>query len=152
VLEEAVQPEEVPVAVPYQRFLLRCQFIPGLMNGKVEFVGTVDEPVLPLLHYFPAPAGYGIVIDREIFIRDDQALVYPYYFPVALADRACSQRRVEAEEMLCRLLEGYTVFLEPVREPHRLGRLLIGHGQVYFASSRQECRLHRVGRTTEFLR
>lgn len=81
-----------------------------------------------------------------------EALVYPYYFSVAIAERACSQRRVEAEEMLCGLLEGYAVFFEPVREPYRPGCFLIGHGKVYFTSSRQESRLYRIGGTAQFLR
>jgi hypothetical protein len=92
VLEEAVQPEEIPVAVPYKRLLFRCQLIPGFMYREPELVGTVQKPAPSTASLSPPPAGNGILINRKVFIRDYKCLVNPEHFAVSFAYRAGAKR------------------------------------------------------------
>ena len=82
------------------------------MNGEVEEVCVVDELLLPLLHRSTSPARHRILIYRLALVGDNQILVNARNLTVALTHWAGTNRVVEAEEMLRRLLELYAVSLK----------------------------------------
>src|SRR5665647_1506627 len=134
-LEKLVQAEEIPVTAPDECLLLRRQLVPGLMYREIEFVRTEDKSFLPQFHCLASPAGDGIIIYRQIFIGYDKVLIYADDLAISFADRTCTERRVEAEEMLRGLLEDDAVLFKLVREPDGLRRLLIGDGECYMSSA-----------------
>ena len=98
--------------VPKQVLLLLCQIVIGTVYREVVFLALQDKLLQPLSHHIAFPADYRSLEDGQAFIGHDQIFIYAKHLPEPFACRAGSQRVVEAEHHIGRLLEHHSICLE----------------------------------------
>ena len=116
IVEEGVESVKILITCPEQLLLLGGKGVIWLVYGEAEEVGIFDELLFPLLHRGATPADDGVLVYCLALVGNNQVGINTHRLAVALAYGAGTNGVVEAEEVLRRLLELYTVSFEASRK------------------------------------
>ena len=104
------------------------------MNREVELVSVIDQLLLPPLHRLSLPARNRILENRTTLVGHDQILINADHLAITLTTRAGTDRIVETEKVLGRLLEGHSVQLKARRVLNHLVLLIAKHDDATYAA------------------
>ena len=145
IVEEVHDAFKILVAGPEEAHLFVGEFVEWLEDGDAHLVGHADEGVFPLAHLLAAPAGDGVLVDRQALVGHHQVGVDADDAAEALTGRAGAVRVVESEHIGRRRLEGDAVGLETRREVGFLALAVEFADHLAGLLAFVEGGLHRVG-------
>ena len=133
--------------MPQPVALLRRQLVVRGMDRESRGAGGGYGHLLPLPHLLAAPAGHGVVVDREPPVGHHKILADADDASESLAPGARTVRIVEVEHQVGRLRKLPSAGLEPLGELEPSGLLCVVNRQRQCVVPLEESGLRRVGQT-----
>ena len=140
IVKEGIDTIEELRAMPQHIALGISQSVVWRMDGKVTLRGIQNHILLPATHRHTIPADHSTLINTLRLIGHNKVFIDTHDLTITLAQRACTNRIIEREEMLRRALEDDTIIIVA----RRVGLNPIANDKMHNARTITHSASHRI--------